>query len=370
MTRVLHVLDGAADETVAQALETLRLRLSGAGRAHAVCSIDAARGVRLSPHVKAEVVLVPGRLFQWWSPGLRRLGASHGIDVIHAWGVEAAAACAMHFPARPQVITLLDPQHARDVARMVRSLPARATVAAGSQVIRSRLLSAGLAPDRVVVIRGAADFGAINKARASDIRRQVAGDRRPVVLLSGPASRGGGQFQGVWAMAIVNQLHRDACVVLPYASREQARIERFARRLPDPSMLIVPDSRLGWSELAASADYFLIPAMDEVCTEPLAAAMAAGCTVVGCAVRSVAEIIADRHNGLLCRDARPRALAMRLLAAMEDASLRRHVTDVARGQAFEVYSQRAFVDNYARLYENVAEGRTAGEQVQDTAIVA
>ncbi len=368
MTRVLHLLDGAADETAAQVLETLRRRLDAGGE-HAVCCLDAGRAMRLAPHVQSAIRVTPAQ-FRIVAPELRRFQQRFRADVVHAWGIQAAAACAVQLPRLPRVITLLDPQAARRVARMVRALTGAATVVAGSQVIRTQLLTAGLPPERVVVIRGAADFGAINKARSSGLRQQLVGERGPVVLMHGPASRGGGQLYGVWAAAILNRLNNRLCVLLPYESREQARIWRFSQRQLDPTMLITPDPALGWNELAACADYFCIPAIDEVCTEPLAAAMAAGCTIVGCAVRSIAEIIADRHNGLLCKNAEPRALAMRLLAAMEDASLRRHVTDVARGQAFEVFSQRAFADNYQQLYANVAAGRPAAEDVRDTAVVA
>jgi hypothetical protein len=57
------------------------------------------------------------------------------------------------------------------------------------------------------------------------------------------------------------------------------------------------------------------------------------------------------------------------MAALEDDALRRTIVDAARGQAYDVFSPRAFLDNYARLYENLACGRPPGDGVRDRAIV-
>ena len=98
--------------------------------------------------------------------------------------------------------------------------------------------------------------------------------------------------------------------------------------------------------------------------------MAAGLPVVGSAVRSVAELIADRSNGLLCKPAQPRALAQKQLTVLEDHDLRARLTETARGQAYEVFGMRRFTDDYHRLYENVLERRDAGDGIRDSAMVA
>ena len=237
-------------------------------------------------------------------------------------------------------------------------------------MVRSRLVTAGVSADQIVVIRGPVDFGAINRARETETRRQIVGAAAPVILLNGPSTRDGGQYTGLWAAAIVRELYPELTVLMPYESRDSGHLKRFARAIADPSFLTVPDSRLSWAELASCADVFLMPAEGEVCIEPLGTAMAAGCVVVGTAVRSIAEIIADGSNGLLCKAAEPKALAGRILTAIEDAALRRKVTDAARSQAFEIFSMRSFIDNYAGLYENIVAGKPPGDDIRDTALVA
>ncbi len=403
MTRVLHVIDRSCDETQAQMLESLRARLNGEDQRHTVCSIDPIATTRAASHLRDPIVQAYGRSGRSHSAELYHrarfchseeprasaraagriplcpkianghivtLGKSTRAELIHAWGIRAAAIGSTRLPDLPMLITLLDPETATDAAHWIRSFSKPITVAAGSQVIRSRLVTAGVPPDQIAVIRGPVDFGAINRARENETRRQIVGDAAPVILLGGPPTRDGGQFSGLWAAAIVRELYPELTVLMPYDSHESARLNRFARAIADPSFLTVPDSRLSWAELAACADVFLMPAEGEVCIEPLGTAMAAGCVVVGTAVRSIAEIIADGSNGLLCKAAEPKALAGRILTAIEDTSLRRKLTDAARSQAFEIFSTRSFVDNYSSLYENLVAGKPPGDDIRDTALVA
>lgn len=371
MTRVLHVLDSTCHETHAQVLDVLRARL-GSDREHVVCAVDAATVTRLTPHIGAPIEYAARRFLAPLNlaPRLRSLIADNQIDVVHAWGARAAATARAAAPDKPLLLTMLEPAAADSTAKILRSIGGSASIVTGTQCAMRHLLSAGVDADHVTVVRGPADFGAINRAKQEGIRDQLAGDARPVVVLHGPAVRGQGHFEGVWACAIVNQVFPDLRVILPYASAERARIRRYVTRMAGPDLLVVPDAQLSWAELISAADVFLVPATTDVCTEPMGIAMAAGVVCVGCAVHSIAEILADRHNGLLSRDASLQHLAGRIITALEDRSLVRQVTDVARSQAFEVFGVRAFADNYQQVYRNVIEGRPVGDNVTDTAMVA
>lgn len=398
MTRVLHVIDAGCDETQLQVLATLCARLNAdrAGTAHAapvrparnrghvVCSIDGSMAVRAEQFL-GEKVLRAERRARWlnWSPRLSAIVAETGAVVLHAWGLDAAAACGTISRRPPSIATLLNPDAAEDAARRLRSLPMPAAIVTGSQAIRSRLVTAGMTPERVIVIRGPADFGAINRARQADVRRQFVGDAKPVLLIHGPAAPGGGQYHGIWTAAVLRQVHPGLRAILPYDSSEGRRLRRFADSTRIPGLLITPDSPpvaadprvsrrtratpLTWPEMTACADVFLVPAADEVCIEPIATAMAAGLPVVGFAVRSVAELIGDGQNGLLVKPGDAPALAAQVLRVVEDDALRRRLTETARAQAYEIAGVRDFADNYGRLYENVLSGRAPGDGVRDTA---
>lgn len=372
MTRILHLIDESTDETQLQTLATLRAKAGSLGVTSTVCAMDGVDRAKAAAFLGETPTPTPRRVLAElnWSPGLGRAARQGEADIVHAWGMAAVRTAAARLKRIPLVHSINDPLQTREAAKWVRALPAGATVIAGSQIIRSRLLAAGLAPERVVVIRGGVDFSAINEARKANERAALIGEAGPVVLMHGPASRGGGQYIGLWAAAIVAQIHRNLRVILPYDSIEAARLRRFAAGIRLNDMLVVPDSRWTWTRLAACADIFCAPAIEEINTEPLAHAMAAGVVIVGSAVRSVAEIIADRHNGLLCKAGEARTLAARLLTGIEDVDLCRRVTDTARGQAYEVFSARAFAENHQRVYENVRGSRPAGEGISDTAMVA
>lgn len=372
MPTVLHVIDAGCDETQLQVLALLRARLSDGEFRHAVCSVDGPAAARAEQHWgeklrRAEIRGIGAA--KSWSPNLPRVVRDTGATLLHAWGAKAAAACA-DFIELPQVVTLLDPLAAGDAARWIRSFPRQAAIAVGCQVMRTRLLSAGIEPSRLAVVRGAVDFAAINRARAANLRARLVGDAAPVLLLHGPASTGGGQTAGLWTAAVLRQIHAGLRLIMPYDAHEARRLERVAVQTRMPNLLTVPDPRMTWAELASCADVFLAPAIDDICTEPIATAMAAGLVVVGSAVRSVAELIQSGRNGLLCKPGNARSLASLALQAIEDADLRRRLTETARAQIFEVGGIRDFVDNYARLYENVLAGRNPGEGVRDPAMVA
>ncbi len=370
-TRVLHVLDDACHEAHAQLLAVLRSR-SGGERSHVIACLDPATKQRLAAHLGDSIHLTPRRLLPVLNlaPALGRLFAEARCDLVHAWSPRAACTARAAVRDVPIILTLPDPQLAAVTARIVRTLDTPVSIVTGSQLTRRRLIENGILLEHTAVIRGPVDFGAINRARQADLRRRLVGDAGPVILLHGPAQRGQGHFDGVWACAIVRQIYRDMRIILPYASPERGRLQRFAQRMTHDRFAVLPDGSLTWPELASVADVFLVPAKADVSIEPIAAAMGAGVLTVGCAVHSVAEVLADRQNGLLCRDVSVQRLIDRILTALEDRMLVRQVTDVARSQAFEVFGVRAFVDNYVRAYENLMANVPIGEGVEDTAMVA
>ena len=253
MTRVLHVIDPNCDETVAQTLEALRARLNGEDRRHTVCSIDPVASVRVASHIHDPIVHASRPFGPLQSPKLSAFMQSASADLIHAWGIRAAVVCNIGRRDLPILISLLDPEITPEAADWARSFPEPVTIAAGSQMVRSRLVTAGVSADQIVVIRGPVDFGAINRARETETRRQIVGAAAPVILLNGPSTRDGGQYTGLWAAAIVRELYPELTVLMPYESRDSGHLKRFARAIADPSFLTVPDSRLSWAELASCA---------------------------------------------------------------------------------------------------------------------
>lgn len=371
MPAVLHILDAACGETQLHRLLALHDALPDRQSAHSLLSLDGPAANRAARFLGFAVPALPRRLPPLkWAPGLRTSVDNAALAILHAWGVEAAGVCASQLPDLPLVLTLLRPEVLPHAARWIRSFPTDATVIVDSQTARAALIASGIVPERVVVIRFPADFAAINQARSQDLRRDVVGDASPVLLMPGPPSRAGGQYFGLWAAAIVKQIHRRLRVLMPYDSPESRRLGRFVRQIGMPDLLAVPNARLTYPQLAACADLFLVPAAEETCVDPIAVALAAGLPVVGAAVRSVAELIADHQTGLLCKPRQPRRLAARILTAIEDHGLRRRLADAARAHAYESLSPHAFIENHERLYDNILRGRLPADGIRDPLIAA
>ncbi len=302
------------------------------------------------------------------NPRLVRYMHRCGADVIHVWSLDDLPLPAI-VDSGPCLLTLLSPSDDR-TARRLRAMSLQSVfVQTGTQSARRALAERGVDPRRVAVVRGPVDFREINEARSAGVReRLIARGDGPVILTSGPATRAGGQFSAAWAVAMLRQFHERIRLLVPFGGPEAERIRRFLAAHGLGSMLTTPRSEWGWPQLVAAADVMVEPAERECASAPLAWAMAAGVPIVGTAIRSVAELIASGHNGLLCRDARPRTIASTILRLLDDSDLRRNVADTARGQAYEVFGARAFTDNMRRVYENLAAGRPIDEGVHDTAM--
>ena len=369
--QILHVIDETCDATTLQVVETLRAKLADAGLAQLVAICDGSTVANARRFIGSEIHRAEARFSEWaaFSPGLKALGQIKTVDLIHAWGPRAASLCAAMLPGRKLVATLLDPALADEAGKRLRSASAGAVIA-GSQITRRRLCERGVPLESVVVIRGPVDFAAINQARNEGVREIAAPGQSPIVLMSGPPSRNGDQYTGLWAAAIVAKVLPGLRVMLPYESLERARLQTFMADGGISNMLVLPPEDWPWPKLVACADAFFVTAGSDTGVEPIAWAMAGGVPILGTAVRSVAELLADRSNALLCKPGEPRALAAKLLTLIEDTALRRQISEVARGQAYEVFSTRQFVENHRQVYENVMQGRPAGERVRDTAMVA
>ena len=374
MTRVLHLLDSTADWQQRIGLAQLFDRLP-AERFH--CQAAATDGAvrRAMLPAGGEVPLFPRPLGLDFlaAPALRRHLGDARIDLIHAWGVQAAMVAAAAAPSLPLVVALFDPLAAQGQAGKLRcaARPAGFALVCSTGTVRRRLIESGLDPALTVVIRPGVDLAAINAARRGNPREPLGlspGQR--VIITPGPATRGGGQFTAYWAAGVRSFVEPEVRLILPGISGEQARIARLAREHRLEHLLRCPGDGPGFQGLIAAADAMIVaPAQDVPCTA-IAWAMGAGVPVIATAVPAIAEFISTGRNGLLAKPASPRSLAFRLAGMLEDRELLRRCAETARAQAYQVFSVRRWVAQHARLYENLRSGTAAGEGIIDPALEA
>lgn len=370
MIRIAHVLDATATWETRVALLQLADRLPRDRFAQAWIAIDPLPG-GFSLGFDHPVTPCPRRfgLALSAAPSLSRALRSFRADVVHAWGVDAASVAATSAGV-PLLVTQFDPLQARRGARLLRTLDERRPlgVACSAETVRRRLIEQGLRPDAGVVIRPGVDFSRVNAARRGGLRERLGCQATDVVVtLPAPPSRDGGHFDAVFAASLVGRLMGNVRVIVPGVSRERDRIERFTRRLPGTTPPIFTGDDVPMERIIAVSDALIVAARGDVSTTAVAWAMAAGAAVIGAADYALAELIATRLNGLLFKRPRERRAVVPIARLLRDRDAQLRVREVARGQAYEVFSVRRFADQHIQCYHNMLGGLPAGNGIADAA---
>jgi glycosyltransferase involved in cell wall biosynthesis len=290
-------------------------------------------------------------------------------DLLHVWSVRAATA-ARSLPDKPVVVSQCDPVAAAADAKILRTLARspRFAIVCSCEIVRRRLIEHGVPPETTVLVRPGVDFGLINRTRRGSIRDALGiQDNEFVSIVPEPILREGGQFEATYAVALRRRLHEHHRVIVSGRSREVDRILAFHRGLPIQDAIIATGRRFPFERLVSAADALLMTPRGDAAISAIPWAMAAGTAVIGTAVHAVAEIIANRVNGLLFKQVRGRSMLAsmyRLLGAKDDFATCR---ETGRGQAYEVFGLRRHAEQTMRVYENILAGRPASEGVTDSA---
>lgn len=383
--RLIHLVDEHTREDGARLCSLLLRRLPAADVTQQVILMgQVPAGLRVPSNVSTARVARPVVWPLMWARPLQQRLARERPDAIIAWSAVAHAAAGWLVRTRTCSV-ISDPADARDAGRWSRVLggigpfaPADRSAAPGglefictSGTIQRRLVEAGHPITSSAVIRPGVDFAEIRRARETMSR---AGLGLPpsgrVLLVPSPASRTGGQFQAVWAAAMLHHIRPDTRLIVPGLSREQRRIARLVESIGRRHVYLLTAEQYSPAELMVVADALIVPALGDVPTDWLAWAMAAGVPVIGSAVPSVAEFVADRGNGFLCRPGEPHTLAVRIRTAFESPEAMAQCVQTARHQAYETFRAEACVQEFLKVVRSLAGGQPALAGVRDTAIDA
>jgi len=284
------------------------------------------------------------------------------FDLIHAWGERplrvaafSSAAPIVYSPAR------------FPGSRAVRWLPAvmsvrNVNVICTTDTMRRAFVTGGVPVDRCHLIRPAVASGGSRAGRDSPLRRALGfADDEYVLLAVGESTRAAAHEQAVWAASILHVLHPRYRLMLWGRGDACARTCRFAVKTGKAQIMQVASDRLGrqasFEELIRVCDAGLVTARGPVPTLPIAMCMAGGLPLVGVVSRTVSELLEDRHTALMVGKHSPRLLAQRVLDLCDDEALRWSITDMARTEAYEYFSQSRFLSQWRAVYESVAAGR-------------
>ncbi len=365
-------------------------------------------GIKLGSGLTAKTLPSFGAMTALSAPFVARALRKLGTGLVHAWGVEAAAAASAGSTG-PLVLEMFDPIEATTRIKLIRTLVrARGfAIACGCQIVRRRLIEGGVSPEACVVIRPGVDFGAINQWKRGGLREELGiGRDETMILVPEPVTSAGGQLDAYFAASMLVHLGATLRVVVSGGGRGREGIANFSKGLLEQRSLVLPDPSIPFEELMAVADVLVVAPRGDHSTTAIAWAMASNVLVIGTAVYSVAELISHKVNGLLYKQTMGRSMLpglAKLLAGVSpisnvETSKRRNVEkgmtetenapssadllhgvggeriDVVRlkqtahGQAYEVFGLRRFVEQHLRLYRNLMEGVAPGEGIVDSAM--
>ena len=312
------------------------------------------------------------------SPAVARFLAAARVDIVCAWGISAALAAWMALRAlsgrRPAlVLELFDPALGMADRKLLRvaSGIGGLSIVCGSQIVRRRLIEAGVGPEFCAVIRPGVDFATINTIRRGSLRASLGiAPTETAVLLPEPVRRDEGTFSGFWAAVLLHELGEGFRIIVPGRSREVDRIRRLAAALPAAPRLLTPGPDVPFEHLVAIADVLLVSDRNEVPTTAIAWAMASGAAVIAAAGYSITELVAHKVNGLLFSPRAARSMIPRIVKLLRDRESQVRLKEAARGQAYEVFSTRRYVDQHISVFQNVLRGTAPGRGITDSAAVA
>ena len=299
-----------------------------------------------------------------------RFAEQCSVDVIFAWDFDAAVA-AGSVERSLLIVQVFDPIAAADGAKLLRTIARRGRFAAAcaSEMVRRRLIEGGLDPDYAVTIRPGVDFNLLNRHRRGTLRRDLHIEPDDfVVTVPAPITRAGGQFDACQAIVNLYQIIPKLRLIIPGDSPEVRRISRFVATLPRADVRMVPESRFPFEQIVSNANALLITPSGDISTTSIAWAMGAGAAVIGTAVYAVAEMISHKVNGMLFKHPAGRSMMTPLAQCLRDRATHQKVAEVARGQAYEVFGVRRYVEQNMRLVENLLAGRHPANGITDSSV--
>lgn len=277
-------------------------------------------------------------------------------DLTHAIGGRALTAAVMGtrgpivyspvgFPTAREISWLRAAIHYRDIH-----------VVASTESAARCYLARGIASDRVHMIPPGVSAGDVPRQRDLPLRKKLGFSGSNVVIFVPPELTPiSGHGLAMWSVSLLHALDPKYKLLFWGRGRSLESIHRLRGRLINPNLLCVaPDHHL-LGQLFGAADVVMFCNIKPVPTYSIALAMASGLPIVSTTTRTNSELLEDRRNALLVTKPSPKMLAQRVLDAINDGKLQWKISDQARSDSYEFYSQSRMIDAWQKLYAEIAQ---------------
>lgn len=369
---ILHLVDATAGWEQRVAISQLLDKLPAGGHTQSVGTIDPTAG--FSPNF--DITPLPRRLGLPALAGqaIRRFAQRESIDLIHAWGIDAAAAARAAFPEKmPIGITVYNPGLTDRDIRVLRTIGECGDlgVACAAERVRRRLVEQGVPFEQTVILRPGVDFAAITAAKELDLRKELDLPESGLVFLTPePSAADDGPFAAVWSAMIRRHLNGNTRIIVPGTGPGLAEVRRLAKAVEYPDTAVFTEDRYPFEHLCGLADYLVIGSTGEVSLTAAVWAMAGSTPIIAPATYATTEILADNLNALLFKDPENWRRRGAVIATQFDRTENlSKLKEVARGQAYEVCSVRRHADQHRQFYDNILNSEAPAKDITDPAMV-
>jgi glycosyltransferase involved in cell wall biosynthesis len=292
-----------------------------------------------------------------------RFGRGVPFDVIHAFDSPSLlAACAAPSPL------LFSPSEIPAAASpwwRAAMVYRNGTAIANSLAMERHLIRRGVPASRCDVVGPAIDLALLSEKPDEELRSRLditSEDR--VMLAPGESTRVAGHLLALHTTSILHVLDERCRLLIWGRGPSVKRLERLARLLRQPRLLIAAESKLGhridFERLVPLADLALVasPAAPPM---PVAMCMAAGLPIVSAAAPAITELLEDGRTASLVPKFAPRLLAQRLLHAMENPDEAKAWGIAAQADAAVRFDPRRTAGRFIGLYKRIAGISPKGE---------
>ena len=362
--RVLHLINQASPQSSATTLHLLATAQQKVDAQHHVLLLGGQPLVNAASDagiVDPSIMGVPSGQALAGLPRLRRwLNQNPPPDLVHCWSVGSLMLATLCSHAIPRLLTLSLMPSLREI-HLLRMLASEAGdklgIVATTSTIARQLLTKGIRPESVDVLRPGIDMGLINQDHREQLRQgwELAGDKPYVLmLLSDPPTLSN--------TAIATLMLGQTNVALNDPTRpihllihpdQKNRIEALnPMRALNHEHLMITDTR-------TQAPWQVLPGCDAVLSladtgagMSLLWAMAANLPIIGQATPAICELVEDRHSALLANPEAKniRHLAGKLEQVFTDIPLAWKLRDTARHEAFSFFSRQRYASDLKTIY--------------------
>lgn len=231
-----------------------------------------------------------------------------------------------------------------------------AAVVAISEDVRSRLVAAGVRPDRISLVRSSVEppAGLPGPAgRAAARARHGIADEIAVGVVAALERRKGHDVLFRALAGIRGRAPAIRCLVCGDGS-QRAGLAALARELGIADIVTFLGEQRQVADVLAALDVFVLPSRHEGLGVAVLEAMAVGLPVVASAVGGIPEAVAHQATGLLVPPEDAEALGRAVFALATDPERARALGSAGRERVRGEFSMERMAESYERLYELVS----------------